>query len=110
MKAQVESYGLKSYEKAALYSLFCSYMLNLCFVEKNLVSTMLPVLKNWLKAEGESFGAGSFFSELFCLTLRFSALNCSHFTSISDSWSCGLCREVDWNALRQRGMSNLNLL
>ena len=72
---------------------------------------MLPPLKNWFKGEGEGFGAGSlFFSELFCLIPRVSALNCGHFTSISDSWSCGLCREVDWNALRQRGMSNLNLL
>ena len=78
--------------------------------KKNLASTMLPPLKNWFKAEGEGFGAGSFFSELFCLIPRVSALNCGHFTFISDSWSCGLCREVDWNALRQRGMSNLNLL
>ena len=134
---------------------------------------MLPLVKNWFKAEGESFGAGSFFNESFCSTLRLranrrnnsqqccvrlhgaksmtgfklcattcnrvckqtqhvtsnnvgsrwptrlcpfvrslrvSALNSGHFIFISDSWSCGLCREVDWNGLRQRGMSNLTLL
>lgn len=40
------------------------FVVILCYVEKkNLASTMLPPLKNWFKAEGESFGAGSFFSE-----------------------------------------------